>query len=74
MNYKLLRLLFLQGRLDATQVMLKFYISESSYYRRVRELNKVLAEFDLKIKNGLLIGKESQIRFFYFELFMKGIY
>lgn len=72
MNYKLLRLLFLQGRLDATQVMLKFYISESSYYRRVRELNKVLAEFDLKIKNGLLIGKESQIRFFYFELFYEG--
>lgn len=72
MNYKLLRLLFLQGRLDAAQVMLEFYISESSYYRRVRELNEVLAEFELKIKNGLLIGKESQIRFFFFELFYEG--
>lgn len=71
-NYRLLKMLYETGRLEIYQVMADFFMSESSYYRRIRQLNQLLSEFHLKIRNGVLIGEESQIRFFFFELMYEG--
>lgn len=46
-----------------------FNISESSVFRKIKELNQLLEEFGLQIKNGQLYGEELQIRYFYYELF-----
>ena len=42
---------------------------ESTLFRKIKELNKLLLEFDIQIKNNKLIGEESQIRYFYYLLF-----
>ena len=39
-------------------------VSESTLFRKIKELNKLLAEFELQIKNNKLVGEESQIRYF----------
>ncbi|MFG7388707.1 helix-turn-helix domain-containing protein [Lactococcus lactis] len=44
-------------------------LSESTLFRKIKELNKLLLEFDIQIKNNKLIGEESQIRYFYYLLF-----
>lgn len=69
LNYQLLLELYQKDQLDPPTVMTQFYLSESSYYRRIKELNQVLAEFNLKIKRGRLQGNESQIRYFFIQLF-----
>lgn len=46
----------------------KLMISESSLFRKIKELNQVLAEFGLEIWQGKLMGEEAQIRYFYFQL------
>ena len=44
-------------------------ISESSLFRKIKEVNKLLEEFDIQIKNGHLQGEELQIRYFFFQLY-----
>lgn len=68
-NYKILTHLYQDGKLDIFLIIEDLYLSESTYYRRIREINNVLAEFDLKIINGTLKGDELQIRYFFFNLF-----
>lgn len=68
-NCQILYRLYEQGKLDTLPTLDEFFISESSYYRRIREINQVLAEFDLKIVNGSLQGDELQIRYFFFCFF-----
>ena len=46
-----------------------FNISESSVFRKIKELNQLLQEFSLQIKNGQLYGEELQVRYFYYVLF-----
>lgn len=51
--------------------MLRENISESTYYRLIRNVNDtVLAQFNIKIDANLaMIGKEHQIRYFYYCLY-----
>lgn len=46
-------------------------ISKNIYYSELKELNQLLAEFDLEITNNYMVGSESQIRQFYAALFSK---
>lgn len=46
-----------------------FNISESSVFRKIKELNHLLKEFSLQIKNGQIYGEELQVRYFYYVLF-----
>ncbi|MEY8457858.1 helix-turn-helix domain-containing protein [Lactococcus ileimucosae] len=68
-KYRLL-LLFLEQKnymiIDLTEELL---ISESTLFRKIKELNKLLAEFEIQVKNNKLVGEESQIRYFYYLLF-----
>ncbi|MGX6979164.1 helix-turn-helix domain-containing protein [Vagococcus elongatus] len=44
-------------------------LSESTLFRKIKELNGSLSEFDIQIKNGCLQGEELQVRYFYFQLY-----
>lgn len=72
-NYQLLIQLFQEGSLNFYQVLADYAISEPTYYRRVRELNQLLQEFQLKISNGRLLGPELQIRYFFYQLMLKAL-
>ncbi|WP_165005687.1 MULTISPECIES: helix-turn-helix domain-containing protein [unclassified Enterococcus] len=64
-------LIFLLEHQQASIIRLAtaFNLSESSVFRKIKELNQLLKEFGLQIKNGQLHGEELQIRYFYYELF-----
>ncbi|MCU7701116.1 helix-turn-helix domain-containing protein [Enterococcus gallinarum] len=47
----------------------KLMISESSLFRKIKELNQVLAEFGLEIWQGKLMGKKLRFAIFIFSCF-----
>ncbi|MTD41360.1 transcriptional regulator [Erwinia sp. CPCC 100877] len=69
LKFQLLDYLFQHQEFTIAQLTTKFMISESSLFRKIKEVNQLLQEFDLKIKNGQLKGEELQIRYFYFQLY-----
>lgn len=70
LKFQLLAYMLEQREFTIPQISQEFATSESSIFRKFRELNEVLAEFQLRIKNGRLQGEESQIRYFYFQLYL----
>lgn len=56
---------------DYTTVQLinELGISESTLFRKIRELNKRLQEFHIQFKNGSIQGEELQIRYVYYQLY-----
>lgn len=68
--YRILEELLLYGTIDAGRICDKIGISYSTYFRKINELNNLLAEFDLSIQNGYLLGSELQIRFFYTSFYL----
>lgn len=54
-----------------TTVQLTTYLgmSESTVFRKLKEVNQILKEFQIQIKNGELQGEELQIRYVYYQLF-----
>lgn len=71
-NYKILEILYNQGKIDFTDIAETLYLSQASYYRRIKQINMILQEFLIKIDGGLMTGEEHQIRQFYFQLFWNG--
>lgn len=51
------------------QLSQKLSISESSLFRKIKELNNYLKEFQIKIRNGRMQGEELQIRYFYYQFY-----
>lgn len=72
-NYQLLIKLYQEGQLDPAVTMHEFYMSDATYFRRIKQLNQILLEFHIKIKNGRLQGDELQIRYFFYQLFLKAV-
>lgn len=68
-KFQLLEFILLQREFTIPQIAQEFSTSESSIFRKFRELNDVLAEFHIRIKNGRLQGEELQIRYFYFQMY-----
>lgn len=68
-KFQLIDYLFHYRDFTIAQLTTKFMISESSLFRKIKELNVLLKEFDLKIRNGQLKGEELQIRYFYFQIY-----
>ncbi|OJG73910.1 hypothetical protein RV12_GL000491 [Enterococcus quebecensis] len=68
-KFQLIDYLFHYREFTIVQLTTKFMISESSLFRKIKELNQLLKEFDLKIRNGQIKGEELQIRYFYFQLY-----
>ncbi|MCT3309960.1 helix-turn-helix domain-containing protein [Lactiplantibacillus pentosus] len=67
-KYKILIYLLSHKSIDTCSIIETLNISISTYERRAKELNQVLADFHLKIHNGQLSGSERQIRHFYLQL------
>lgn len=68
-KFELIDYLFHYREFTITQLTTKFMTSESSLFRKIKELNQLLKEFGLKIRNGQLKGEELQIRYFYFQVY-----
>lgn len=71
---QLLDYLFRNHEFSLTQLAPQLALSESSLSRKIKELNRYLKEFELKIWNGRVQGEELQIRYFYylFYRFVQG--
>ncbi len=69
LKFKMLVYLLEHQQVSIIRLATAFNISESSVFRKIKELNQLLEEFGLQIKNGQLYGEELQIRYFYYELF-----
>lgn len=68
-KYKILEELFLTGTTEPSRLCEKINISYSTYFRKIQELNNLLSEFKLTIKNGTIQGEELQIRYFFTSLY-----
>ena len=68
-KYRLILLCLEQKNYMIFELAELLLLSESTLFRKIKELNKLLLEFDIQIKNNKLIGEESQIRYFYYLLF-----
>lgn len=64
-KYQILRELFEKGSINRNVFVDSHGMSLTTYYSEIKELNLLLQEFDLEIKNNQLRGREGQIRFFY---------
>ncbi|MGM0215251.1 helix-turn-helix domain-containing protein [Enterococcus sp. AZ109] len=69
LHFQILEYLLYHKEFTIVQLVNTFMISESSVFRKIKELNRLLAEFGLQIKNGQWIGEEGQIRYFYSQLY-----
>lgn len=68
-NYQILDFLLRHKEFTIVQLVNELMISESSVFRKIKELNRLLAEFGLQIKNGQFLGEEAQIRYFYNQVY-----
>ncbi|STD21804.1 helix-turn-helix domain-containing protein [Enterococcus mundtii] len=68
-KYQILTYLLEHQQASSVRLATAFTISESSVFRKTKELNQLLKEFSLQIKNGQIQGEELQIRYFYYSLF-----
>ncbi|MFC6463704.1 helix-turn-helix domain-containing protein [Marinilactibacillus sp. GCM10026970] len=66
---EIINFLFKHQEFSITQLTQQLAISDSSLFRKIKELNTHLKEFGLKIRNGQLQGEELQIRYFYFQFY-----
>lgn len=66
---KIIHFLFRHQEFSITQLTQELAISDSSLFRKIKELNSHLKEFGIKIRNGQLQGEELQIRYFYFQFY-----
>ena len=66
---QIITFLFKHQEFSITQLTQKLAISESSLFRKIKELNSHLKEFGIKIRNGQMQGEELQIRYFYFQFY-----
>ena len=68
-KFQILMTLYEHGNVTNFRLQNELSMSEASLYRAVKQLNKILKEFELSIHNGRVQGSELQIRFFYYTLF-----
>lgn len=67
-RYQILLYLLRHQRFSIQHLAAELLISDATLNRHLASLNKLLAEFDLKIVSGQLKGPEQQIRYFYCQL------
>ena len=60
--FQILEFVFKNKKFSTFQLTQEFNSSEATIFRKLRELNQVLKDFNVGIKNGQLVGDELQIR------------
>lgn len=68
-KYRILDYIFHHPDFSSVSLCSELMISDSTLYRKIKELNKMLKEFDIEIRHGKIAGEESQIRYFYFQFY-----
>ncbi|MFS1663100.1 helix-turn-helix domain-containing protein [Streptococcus sp. zg-JUN1979] len=68
-KYQILVTLFEEGRFSIQQLSQSFFVSEATLNRHLAQLNRLLSDFEISIRQGQLRGDELQIRYFYYCLF-----
>lgn len=64
---ELVQSIFKEPETSLDQIIENFFVSRTTFYRRITPLKEVLAEFDLELdftKKQYIIGEEKQIRYF----------
>ncbi|WP_281251367.1 helix-turn-helix domain-containing protein [Lactococcus fujiensis] len=69
MKYSLLKHILEEPNLSILELSEVLLISESKLFRKIKELNILLKEFGLTIKNTQILGNEEQIRYLYYSIF-----
>lgn len=72
-KYAILLELFETGGINVNYYCDTHQISTTTYYSEIREINSLLAEFGLKIKNNQIQGAELQIRHFFTAMFFQTL-
>lgn len=67
-NYRFLQFVAHHPKISISKLATEFFMSEASVFRKIKLLNGYLEEFEIQIKNNMIIGPESQIRHFYFYM------
>lgn len=73
---ELVQSIFKEPEISLDQIIENFFVSRTTFYRRITPLKEVLAEFDLELdftKKQFIIGDEKQIRYF-FSIFFWEIF
>ena len=68
-KYQILSYLFQHREFSTVFLSQELSISESTLFRKIKELNTALKEFNISIWQGKLVGEEAQIRYFYFQFY-----
>lgn len=68
-KYQIVNYLFHHREFSPVFLSNELLISESTLFRKIKELNQTLREFDISIWQGKLVGEESQIRYFFFQFY-----
>ncbi|SFH65596.1 helix-turn-helix domain-containing protein [Pisciglobus halotolerans] len=69
LKFQILDYLYQHQDFSVPQLTSKMALSEASFYRRLKEINGFLKEFDIQVRNGKMHGEELQIRYFFFQLY-----
>ncbi|AMB98882.1 hypothetical protein AWM75_02240 [Aerococcus urinaehominis] len=67
--FQILDYLFKQGQFTNGWLADSLAISEATLNRKISELNQILADFNLQVKNGQLKGSKHQVAYFYYQLY-----
>lgn len=73
---ELVQSIFKEPEISLDQIIENFFVSRTTFYRRITPLKELLAEFDLELdftKKQYFIGDEKQIRYF-FSIFFWEIF
>ena len=68
-KYQIINYLFHHREFSPVFLSNELLVSESTLFRKIKELNHSLKEFNISIWQGRLIGEEAQIRYFYFQFY-----
>ncbi|WEG74228.1 helix-turn-helix domain-containing protein [Vagococcus intermedius] len=69
LKYQILDYAFKHREFTVFNIIHDLMISESTLFRKTKEINYLLKEFKIQLKNGNILGEELQIRYFYFLMY-----
>lgn len=69
-SFQILAYIFWHNEFTMSGLQRALLMSSSTLFRHVSRLNTLLAEFNIAIRNNRLIGRELDIRHFYYQLFI----
>src|SRR5699024_8847197 len=67
--YNLLEIIFLEDRISVVNLIERLYVSSSTIYRLIDQINEIVEERNFKIETNLcrIVGSESEISYFFYN-------